>query len=110
MTAPTPSLASLDRGFRHRYLRYDDLTTQLRAWAEAFPALVRLRSLGRTLAVVSNSAPTKGIALPFISYGSTSLVVGLAAAGVLVSVSRSASPEAEIRVALTPEAAAGGPA
>jgi hypothetical protein len=41
-------LDHLDQGFRGRYLGYDELTAQVRAWAEAFPALVRLRSLGRT--------------------------------------------------------------
>ena len=41
-------LASLSLGFRERYLPYDDLTRQLRAWAEAFPDVVRLSSLGQT--------------------------------------------------------------
>jgi len=45
------------------------------------------------LAVVSGSVPTKGIALPFISYGSTSLVMGLAASGILVSIARRAGRE-----------------
>lgn len=40
------TLASLDRGFRSTYLGYDELTAQLRAWADAFPSLARLRSLG----------------------------------------------------------------
>ena len=40
------------------------------------------------LAVVSGMVPTKGIALPFISYGSSSLVVSLGAAGILVSIAR----------------------
>jgi hypothetical protein len=43
-----PTLPELSRGFRDRYLPYDDLTAQLRAWAEAFPALTRLSSLGTT--------------------------------------------------------------
>ena len=41
-------LASLSVGFRDRYLPYDDLTGQVRAWADAFPGLVRLSSLGAT--------------------------------------------------------------
>jgi hypothetical protein len=47
MTDPT-DLASLSRGFRGRYLDYDELTAQVHAWAAAFPSLVHLRSLGRT--------------------------------------------------------------
>ncbi len=42
------ALTRLDRGFRGRYLDYEQLTAQVQAWADAFPALVRLRSLGRT--------------------------------------------------------------
>jgi cell division protein FtsW len=42
------------------------------------------------LAVVSGTAPTKGIALPFISYGGTSLVVVLAGTGILLGVAREA--------------------
>jgi hypothetical protein len=35
-------------GFRNRYLSYAELTAQLRAWAESYPNLCRLDSLGRT--------------------------------------------------------------
>lgn len=41
-------LAELDRGFRTSYLDYDALTEQMRAWATAFPELVRLTSIGST--------------------------------------------------------------
>ena len=41
-------LEALSQGFRERYLSYDELTAQLRAWAEAFPELVRLESLATT--------------------------------------------------------------
>src|SRR5258706_784467 len=44
----TTSLDLLSRGFRSRYLSYEDLTTQVQAWAEAFPELVRLESIGKT--------------------------------------------------------------
>ena len=40
------------------------------------------------LAVVSGLAPTKGIALPFISAGGTGLILTAMAAGVLVNIAR----------------------
>jgi len=43
-----PELESLARGFRSRYLAYDELTAQLRGWADAFPSLVRLDSIGQS--------------------------------------------------------------
>jgi hypothetical protein len=44
-------LAKLDAlagGFRGRFLTYDELTRQVRAWADAFPKLCRVTSIGRT--------------------------------------------------------------
>ena len=41
-------LESLSRGFRATYLRYDELVAQLRAWADAYPQLARLRSIGES--------------------------------------------------------------
>ena len=41
-------LDSLSLGFRNRFLTYDELTRQVRAWAEAFPQLCRATSIGRT--------------------------------------------------------------
>jgi cell division protein FtsW len=40
------------------------------------------------MAVVTGLLPTKGIALPLVSYGGSSLVVTLAALGVLLNISR----------------------
>ena len=48
MTSTLPELDDLSRNFRGSYLDYDELTAQLRAWAEAFPKLVRLSSLGQS--------------------------------------------------------------
>jgi hypothetical protein len=36
------------RGFRNKYLSFDELTAQLMAWAEAFPRVVRVRSIGES--------------------------------------------------------------
>ena len=41
-------VAAVARGFRQSYLRHDELTAQLQAWAKAFPELVRLRSIGKS--------------------------------------------------------------
>lgn len=65
----------------------------------------RLLGLGLTLmivvqaainiGVVTGSLPTKGLPLPFISYGGTSLVVSLAMVGVLVNIARQAGDGSE---------------
>lgn len=47
------------------------------------------------IGVVTGCLPTKGIALPFISYGGTNLVVALMAIGVLVNVGRHAELEGD---------------
>lgn len=41
------------------------------------------------IAVVTGLVPTKGLVLPFMSYGGTSLIVALAGTGVLLNISRS---------------------
>jgi hypothetical protein len=41
-------LAELSTGFRARYLGYEELTRQLRSWAESFPEVVRLVSIGQS--------------------------------------------------------------
>jgi hypothetical protein len=48
MSSPAARLTALSLGFRQRYLSYDELTEQCRAWAREFPDLVRLESLGQT--------------------------------------------------------------
>lgn len=53
-------------------------------------ALIAIQSLIH-IAVVTSSIPTTGITLPFISYGGTSLVINMAAIGILLNISRHAN-------------------
>ena len=55
------------------------------------------------LAVAMAILPTKGLTLPFVSYGGSSLLVNGLAAGILLSISRDSSPDAD--EATAPEAA-----
>src|SRR5262252_5418379 len=43
-----PHLADLSLGFRNAYLDHERLTAQLRAWTDAYPDLVSLRSIAKT--------------------------------------------------------------
>jgi cell division protein FtsW len=64
----------------------------------AVPALINVM-------VVLGWAPTKGLALPFISYGGSSLLVNLSAMGLLMNVARRNEETQEVKrpVAVTPE-------
>jgi cell division protein FtsW len=46
------------------------------------------------LSVALAILPTKGLTLPFLSFGGSSLLVNAVAAGVLLNISRQATPEA----------------
>jgi len=41
-------LEAMSVGFRSKYVTYEELTRQVRAWADGYPDFVRLRTLGRT--------------------------------------------------------------
>jgi len=45
------------------------------------------------LAVVAGLLPTKGICLPFISFGGTSLILNMVGVGILLNISRKSHPE-----------------
>ncbi len=74
------------------------LVRGVRIATRAGDSFTRLLALGLTLliclqaminmAVVTGLLPTKGIALPLVSYGGSSLVITMAALGVLLSISR----------------------
>jgi cell division protein FtsW len=50
------------------------------------------------IAVAMSMLPTKGLTLPFVSYGGSSLLVCAASMGVLLSISRRATPRANARL------------
>ncbi len=72
------------RGVRTAFRAPDDYGTYL---AFGLSTLFALQAL-INLAVAMSLLPTKGLTLPFISYGGSSLIVNAIAAGLLLSVSR----------------------
>jgi murein tripeptide amidase MpaA len=48
MSDLTGRLEALSFGFRKGYFSYDELTRQVHAWAKAFPAIVRVESIGKS--------------------------------------------------------------
>lgn len=60
--------------------------------ATGITALIAIQSIIH-IAVVTSSIPTTGITLPFISFGGTSLIVYMAAMGILLNISRHTNRE-----------------
>ena len=77
-------VAILVRGMRIARNQSDAFGSLL---AVGLTALLSLQAFVN-MAVVTGLVPTKGLPLPFLSYGGTSMVVSLAAVGVLMALSR----------------------
>jgi cell division protein FtsW len=93
------------RGMRAAYDAVDDYGVYLAMGATTFLGLQAFTNL----AVAVGLLPTKGLVLPFVSYGGSALLVNCAAIGIVLNVSR---PRADGAVARSrpPEAAASLPA
>ncbi len=72
------------RGLRAAFRAADDYGTYLAVGITMFVGLQAFTNL----AVAMGMVPTKGLVLPFVSYGGSSLLVNCAAVGVLLNVSR----------------------
>ncbi len=81
----------VSRGVRAAFRSPDDYGTYL---AFGISTLFALQAL-INLSVAMSLLPTKGLTLPFISYGGSSLLVNAIAAGILLNVSRHATPALE---------------
>jgi cell division protein FtsW len=77
-------LLVLYRGLRAAYRAADDYGTYLAVGITLFVALQAFTNL----AVAVGLLPTKGLVLPFVSFGGSALLVNCAAVGVLLNVSR----------------------
>jgi cell division protein FtsW len=76
------------RGLRTAFRAVDDYGTYLAVGISVFVGAQAFTNL----AVAMGMLPTKGLVLPFISYGGSSLLVNCAAVGVLLNVSRPRRP------------------
>jgi cell division protein FtsW len=72
------------RGMRAAYLAADDYGTYLAVGITMFVGMQAFTNL----AVAVGLVPTKGLVLPFVSYGGSALLVNCAAIGLLLNVSR----------------------
>jgi cell division protein FtsW len=76
--------AILFRGMRIAHEEPDPFASLL---AVGLTAMISLQALVN-MAVVIGLVPTKGLPLPFLSYGGTSMVMAMAALGALLALSR----------------------
>jgi cell division protein FtsW len=88
------------RGVRAALRAPDDYGSYLAFGISTMFGVQALVNLAVALAIL----PTKGLTLPFLSFGGSSLLVNAAAAGILLNVSRQAPRETTLEDAETPEA------
>ncbi|MEO8798537.1 MAG: FtsW/RodA/SpoVE family cell cycle protein, partial [Polyangiaceae bacterium] len=91
-------LLLVTRGVRASLRAPDDYGSYLAFGISAMFGVQALVNLAVALAIL----PTKGLTLPFVSFGGSSLLVNAAAAGILLNISRQGPPAPED--ALTPDA------
>jgi cell division protein FtsW len=77
-------LVVLQRGFRAAFRAVDDYGTYLAVGVTMFVGLQAFTNLAVALGLL----PTKGLVLPFVSFGGSALLVNCAAIGILLNVSR----------------------
>ncbi len=99
-TLCTVYLVLCARGVRAALRAPDDFGSYLAFGISTMFAVQSLVNLAVALAIL----PTKGLTLPFVSYGGSSLLVNAAAAGILLNISRQVPEDA--KDGMTPEAPA----
>lgn len=82
-------LSLVARGVRAAFRAPDDYGSYLAFGISAMFGLQALVNLSVALAIL----PTKGLTLPFLSFGGSSLLVNAAAAGILLNISRQGAPQ-----------------
>jgi cell division protein FtsW len=96
-------LSLVARGVRAAFRAPDDYGSYLAFGIAAMFGMQALVNLSVALAIL----PTKGLTLPFLSFGGSSLLVNAAAAGILLNISRQGGPrpvaEAELETPPAPE-------
>jgi cell division protein FtsW len=88
-------LVIVARGVRAALAAEDDYGAYVAFGISVLFGLQALLNLGVAMAIL----PTKGLTLPFVSYGGSSLLVNAAAMGLLLNVSRGRAPVANLKLA-----------
>jgi cell division protein FtsW len=86
------------RGVRAALRAEDDYGSHIAFGISMLFGLQALLNLGVAMAIL----PTKGLTLPFVSYGGSSLLVNAAGMGILLNISRSGRSRRNVRVEAGP--------